>query len=192
MAYGTSTTRTMSSMGGSPRRMMPCAVLVRMLCRQSSSARCRRLAYCQPTLKFEARQEENLLELQLALESRSYSPSRSVCFCQETQTARGVRCRFPRPRGAPCAGGCPRENMGAGVHPRFLCLPQGQGRAAMGRPAPTTGAVLGDQLDALKAPGSFPEGPRRSPTPRWLRPVQPSGAVRGTYSFSFTRLASTT
>lgn len=31
-------------------------------------------------LKFEARQEENLLELQLALESRSYSPSRSVCF----------------------------------------------------------------------------------------------------------------
>jgi hypothetical protein len=32
-------------------------------------------------LKFEARQEQNLLELQTALENRSYSPSRSVCFC---------------------------------------------------------------------------------------------------------------
>lgn len=31
-------------------------------------------------LKFEVRQEQNLLELQLALTSRSYSPSRSVCF----------------------------------------------------------------------------------------------------------------
>ena len=31
-------------------------------------------------LKFEAEQEKNLLDLQGALSSRSYSPSRSVCF----------------------------------------------------------------------------------------------------------------
>ena len=31
-------------------------------------------------LKFEARQEKNLLQLQTALEDRSYSPSRYFCF----------------------------------------------------------------------------------------------------------------
>ena len=69
-------------------------------------------------LRFEARQELNLLELRDALAERSYEPERSVSiFCRATEAARDLRRRFPRPRGAPCAGEPSGKDLGAGVHP---------------------------------------------------------------------------
>jgi len=105
---------------------------------------CRRhKRYTANALRFEARQELNPLALRDALVEHSDEPARcSLCICSAAQAARDLRRRLPRSRAAPCAGWLSGGYLGAAVHPRQLCLPQGQRRACRG------GAVA-----AVHAPG---------------------------------------